>query len=222
MNALSPLLLAPVLLFSPLRAEGVETALRIGILPTRQGGPGAPGGDAATALQVRIGWDHAPSDRRMTQWQVQAQSGSNHDLTLIHAGGGLQTSWWSGNHGLQAALGTELRVERYEGRSSLASGPSPLEGRAAWMVRPWVRGQVGFRGIIIPLEAPWGDLLAGLTQGGRYTHPFTRVEVAVPLWHEGGTGPGGDLRHMAPRYEISLQLGMRFGSRTPPSLPAER
>jgi hypothetical protein len=215
MRVLPRLLLAPILMVSPLLGDGVETALGLGILPTRQGGPGDPGGDAATALQLRIGWDHAPSYRRMAQWQVQAQSGSNHDLRFIQAGGGIQESWWTENHGLQAALGAELRAERYAGRSSLASGPSPLAGQAAWMVRPWIRGQVGFRGIVIPLEGAWGDLLARLTQGGRYTHPFTRVEVAVPLWHEGGTGAGGDLRHMAPRYEISLQLGMRFGYRAP-------
>lgn len=213
MPAFSRILLAPVLVVSPLLADGVETALGLGILPTRQGGPGAPGGDAATALQLRIGWDHAPSDRRMAQGQVLAQSGSSHDLRFVQVGGGMQLSAWTEHHGLQAALGAELRAERYEGRSSLASGPSPLAGQAAWMVRPWIRGQVGFRGIVIPLESPWGDLLAGLTQGGRYTHPFTRVDVAFPLWHEGGTGAGGDLRHMAPRYELSLQLGMRFGYR---------
>ncbi len=212
MSSRSSLFLLLLLLACPLHADGVEAALGLGILPTRQERTGGPGGDTATALQLRVGWDRSPSYTRMTQWQAQVQSGSNHDLGFITAGGGLQQSWWSEHHGVQAALGAELRLERYEGRSSLASGPSPLDGQTAWMVRPWVRGQVGFRGILLPLG--WynaADLLAALTQGGRYTHPFTRLEVAVPLWHQGGEGPGGDLRHMAPRYEISVQFGMRFG-----------
>lgn len=210
-----------LLLACSLHADGVEAALGLGILPTRQEGTGGPGGDTAAALQVRVGWDQSPSYTRMTQWQAQVQSGSNHDLGFITAGGGLQQSWWSENHGVQAALGAELRLERYEGRSSLASGPSPLDGQVAWMARPWLRGQVGFRGIFLPLDSRWGEILAGLTQGGRYSHPFTRLEVAVPLWHQGGEGSGGALRNMAPRYEISIQFGMRFGY-WPRIMPSER
>ncbi len=207
--------LALLFLALPLRADGLEFALGLGILPTTQGGPAYPDGDPATALQLRIGWDHSPSYLCMTQWQVQAQSGSNADLRFVTTGLGLQQSWWSRNHGFEGALGTELRVERYEGRSSLAEGPSPLDGQVAWMVRPWIRGQIGFRGILIPFGWSSTDLLAALTQGGRYSHPFTRLEVALPLWNQGGTGLAGDLLHRAPRYEISLQFGMRFGSRPP-------
>lgn len=47
-------------------------------------------------------------------------------------------------------------------------------------------------GMVVPL---WGD----------------GVEVAVPLWHQGGDGPKGLLRQMAPRWEVSVQFGMRFG-----------
>lgn len=201
----------PLLALS-LRADGLECALGLGVLPTAKGGPTHPDGDAITALQVRLGGDHSSSYQQMTQWQVQAQSGSSSDLGFTSAGGGLQQSWWSSNHGFEAALGTELRVERFEGRSSLAQGLSPLDGTVAWMVRPWVRGHLGFRGILLPLGRPSTDLLAWLTQGGRYSHPFTRIEVALPLWNQGGSGTAGALRHMAPRYEFSLQFGMRFGS----------
>lgn len=210
-------MLALLFLSVPLRADGLEFALGLGILNTTQGGPAYPGGDPATALQLRIGGDHSPSYLRMTQWQFQAQSGSNADLRFTTAGGGLQRSWWSRNHGFEGALGTELRVERYEGHASLGEGPSPLDGQVAWMVRPWLRGQIGFRGILIPLHRPSTDLLALLTRGGHYSHPFTRLEVAVPLWNQGGTGPAGALLHMAPRFEISIQFGMRFGSRAPGS-----
>jgi hypothetical protein len=148
----------------------------------------------------------------MDQWQALAQTGSNHDLAYAMAGAGWQRSWWTEHHGAQAALGAELRAERYQGRTSLASGPSPLDHDQAWMFRPWVRAQVGFRGILIPfLPDPAGRFLVWLTQGGTYTHPFTRLEVAVPLWREGGDGPNGLLRQMAPRWEASIQFGMRFG-----------
>jgi hypothetical protein len=147
----------------------------------------------------------------MEQWQVMAQSGSNEDLKYAVSGLGYQRSWWTEHHGAQAALGAELRVERYQGRDSLASGPSPYSQNQTWMVRPWIRAQAGFRGILLPLPAPALEALAWLTQGGRYSHPFTRLEVAFPLWHQGGEGPGGALRQMAPRWEVSVQFGMRFG-----------
>jgi hypothetical protein len=149
----------------------------------------------------------------MDQWQALAQTGSSHDLAYSMAGAGWQRSWWTEYHGAQAALGAEVRAERYQGHDSLASGPSPLHGDQAWMVRPWLRAQVGFRGILIPfLPVQAGELLIWLTQGGTYTHPFTRLEVAVPLWNQGGGGPNGLLRQMAPRWEASVQFGMRFGS----------
>lgn len=192
-----------------LRADGVEVALGAAMGPTNRSALSTVG-DNTTALQLRAGWDGSPSYTRMDQWQVMAQSGSNHDLTYAASGLGLQRSWWSEHHGAQAALGAELRVERYQGHDSLAAGRSPLMGNQTWMVRPWLRGQVGFRGLLIPLPAPGTEVLAWLTMGGRYTHPFTRLELAVPLWHEGGIGPGGSLRQMAPRWEASVQFGMRF------------
>jgi hypothetical protein len=221
MTRLAIAALTLVLLSLPLRADGLEFALGLGILPTTQRGPAYPDGDPATALQLRLGWDRSPSYLRMTQWQFQAQSGSNADLRFATTGAGLQRSWWSRNHGFEGAVGTELRVERYVGRSSLGEGPSPLDGQVAWMVRPWLRGQMGFRGILIPLGRPSTDLLALLTQGGHYSHPFTRLEVALPLWNEGGPGLAGELRHRAPRYEISIQFGMRFGSRAPGAAAGE-
>jgi hypothetical protein len=198
----------------PLRADGVEVAVGVAVGPTNRGAT-AHSGDNTTALQLRAGWDHSPSYIRMDQWQVMAQSGSNHDLKMAVSGLGFQRSWWTERHGAQAALGAELRVERYQGHDSLAGGTSPLAQDQAWMVRPWIRAQAGFRGILIPLGSHATNLLAWLTQGGQYSHPFTRLEVAVPLWHQGGEGSGGTLRQMAPRWEASVQFGMRFGNVTP-------
>lgn len=198
------LLLAPSLF-----ADGVETALGVAVGPTRRNAI-PRSGDNTTALQLRVGWDQSPSQLRMDQWQVMAQSGSNETVRFAMAGLGCQRSWWTERHGAQAALGAELRAERFQGHSSLAGGISPLASTQAWMVRPWLRAQAGFRGLLIPLPNPGMQALHWLTQGGRYTHPFTRLEVAVPLWQQGGEGSGGTLRQMAPRWEGSIQLGMRF------------
>lgn len=204
------LALLPALLAWPLQADGVEVALGVAVGIAHQGPTPQSRKDNTTSLQLRAGWDASPSYVRMDQWQVMALSGTSQYLKLAMSGLGLQRSWWTAHHGAQAALGAELRVERYQGHSSLAAGPSPFAGDQAWMVRPWVRAQAGFRGILVPLPSPAAELLAGLTQGGRYSHPFTRLEVAVPLWHQGGEGAGGTLRRMAPRWEASLQFGMRF------------
>jgi len=209
-NRFTRVLIPLSLLGLPLRAGGVEVVLGVAVGPTNRGAA-AHSGESTTALQLRAGWDHSPSYIRMDQWQVMAQSGSNHDLKMAVSGLGLQRSWWTDHHGAQAALGAELRVERYQGHDSLASGPSPLAQNQTWMVRPWVRAQAGFRGILFPLPSQAANLLAWLTQGGQYSHPFTRLEVAVPLWHQGGEGPGGTLRQLAPRWEASVQFGMRFG-----------
>lgn len=211
MNGGSHFLLIFLFLGLPLCADGVEAALGITIGPTSRGTAPGTGGASTTALLLRAGWDSPPSYTRMDQWQVMAQSGSNHDLKFGMSGLGFQRSWWTERHGAQAALGAELRVERYQGRDSLAGGTSPSAQDQTWMVRPWVRAQAGFRGILIPLPAPAAQLLAWFTQGGRYSHPFTRLEVGIPLWHQGGEGPGGTLRQSAPRWEGSVQFGMRFG-----------
>jgi hypothetical protein len=194
-----------------LRADGVEVAVGMGVGPTNRGA--APGSrrDNTTALQLRAGWDNSPSSTCLDQWQALAQRGSNAFLQFDMAGAGWQRSWWTRYHGAEAALGAELRAERYQGHDSFAGGPSALAGNQAWMVRPWLRAQAGFRGILLPFPEPGMRLLAWLTQGGRYTHPFTRLEVAIPLWQQGGEGPNGTLRQMAPRWEGSLQFGMRFG-----------
>lgn len=204
-------LILAFLLGPNLRADGIEAALGLAVGPTNRGAAPGRQGDNTTALQVRVGWDQALSHSRMNQWQAMAQNGSNEALKYTLAGVGGQRSWWTEHHGAQVALGAELRLENYRGHSSLAAGPSALDQTRAWMIRPWVRAQAGFRGILIPLPSPATELLAWLTQGGTYTHPFTRLEVAVPLWHQGGTGPGGLLRQMAPRWEGSVQFGMRFG-----------
>jgi hypothetical protein len=194
-----------------LRADGVEVALGMAVGPTNRGVAPDSRQDNTTGLQLRAGWDRSPSYTRMDQWQALAQTGSNEFLKYDMAGAGWQRSWWTEYHGAEAALGTELRMERYQGHSSLAGGPSPLAQNQAWVVRPWIRAQAGFRGILIPLPEPGTRLLAWFTQGGRYSHPFTRLEVAIPLWQQGGEGPNGTLRQMAPRWEGSLQFGMRFG-----------
>ncbi len=197
----------------PLRGEGLEVAVGLAVSPTQRGAASAGRGDTTTGLMLRAGWDEAMAYTRMDQWQVLALSGSNEDLKFAMSGLGFQRAWWTERHGAQAALGAELRVERYAGKDSLAAGPAPLAREQAWMVRPWVRTQAGFRGILLPLGSGATELLAWLTQGGRYSHPFTRLEVAVPMWHQGGDGPKGLLRQMAPRFEVSLHFGMRFGSR---------
>ncbi|MDP1831215.1 MAG: hypothetical protein Q8K67_04075 [Geothrix sp.] len=199
-----------LLLGLPLAADGLEVALGMAVGPTSR--TAAPySGNSTTGLQIRAGWDSSLSYTRIDQWQALAQRGSNENLDYDIAGAGWQRSWWTERHGAQVALGVELRGERYQGKDSLVAGPSPLPQDQAWIVRPWIRGQVGFRGILIPLPEPGGRLLGWLTQGGRYSHPFTRLEVAVPLWHQGGGGPQGLLRRMAPRWEACLQFGMRFG-----------
>jgi hypothetical protein len=194
-----------------LRADGVEVAVGVAVGPTNRGAIATSRADNTTALQLRAGWDNSFSNTCLNQWQALAQTGSNEFLKYDMAGAGWQRSWWTRYHGAEAALGAELRVERYQGHDSLAGGPSALAGNQAWMVRPWLRAQAGFRGILIPLPEPGMRLLAWLTQGGSYTHPFTRLEVAIPLWQQGGEGPNGTLRQMAPRWEGSLQFGMRFG-----------
>lgn len=212
MNPFFRVFISLPLLCLPLRADGVEVALGVAVGPTARGAAPGSQGDNTTALQVRAGWDHSPSPFQMDQWQALAQAGSNWDLAYSMAAAGWQHSWWTEHHGAQAALGAELRAERYQGHSSLAGGPSPLEQNQAWILRPWVRAQLGFRGILIPFLPPGAfNILAWLTEGGAYSHPFTRLEVAVPLWHQGGEGPSGLLRQMAPRWEVSLQFGMRFG-----------
>lgn len=203
------LLLIPLLLSAPaLHGDGLEASAGIVIGPTAQG---PAGGDSTTALQVRVGWDRAPSHVRMDHWDLLAQSGSNQNLKYQAAGFGWRHSWWSDYHGAQGALAAEMRVERYQGHDSLYGGPSPLASDRAWMARPWLRAQAGFRGILFPLPSPAAEALHWLTQGGTYSHPFTRLELAFPLWHQGGDGPSGTLRRMAPRWEASVQLGMRFG-----------
>ncbi|WLT32220.1 hypothetical protein [Geothrix sp. PMB-07] len=199
-----------LLLATPLLADGIEAAAAVAVGPTQRNAI-PHSGDHTTALQLRVGWDQSPSQLRMDQWQVMAQSGSSETVQFVMTGLGAQRSWWTERHGAQAALGAELRLERYTGHSSLAGGTSPLASAQAWMVRPWLRAQAGFRGLLIPLPSPAMEALHWLTQGGRYTHPFTRIEVAVPLWQQGGEGPRGALRQMAPRWEGSVQLGMRFG-----------
>lgn len=215
MRCTSPILFALLCLAAPLRADGVELALGVVIGPTNQGAAPYAVSGSTTALQIRGGWDHSPSYTQMDQWQVMAQTGSSEDLKVAVSAFGYQHSWWSEYHGAEGALGAELRVERYEGRDSAAAVQSSIAQEQTWMVRPWVRAQAGFRGILFPFLAPQAsELLAWLTQGGRYTHPFTRLEVAVPLWQQGGDGPKGLLRQMAPRFEVSVQFGMRFGGRT--------
>jgi hypothetical protein len=214
MRCLPRLLLVWFGMVVPLWGDGVEVAVGLAVSPTQRGAAAGSGGDNTTGLLLRAGWDESLSYTRLDQWQVMALSGSNEDMKFAMSGLGFQRAWWTERHGAQAALGAELRVERYEGRDSLASGPSPLAQEQAWLVRPWMRAQASFRGILIPLgPVQAGQLLAWLTQGGRYSHPFTRLEVAVPLWHQGGDGPKGLLRQMAPRFEVSLQFGMRFGRR---------
>jgi hypothetical protein len=213
MNYLSYLLLAWSCLALPLWADGVEVALGVAIGPTNQGAAPPSRGEGTTALQLRAGWDESFSYTQMDQWQVMAQSGTNEELKYAVSALGYQHSWWSDYHGAEAALGAELRVEHYQGRDGLAS----LAQEQAWMARPWIRAQAGFRGIVIPFLGPRASELMGwLTQGGQYTHPFTRLELAVPLWYQGGEGAKGLLRQMAPRYEVAVQFGMRFGARTAP------
>ena len=209
------IILCALLLSLPLHADGVETAIGVSFGPTSRGASSSHG-DTTTGLQVRVGWDESWSHIQMDQWQALAQTGSNHDLTYATAGAGWQHSWWTESHRAQAALGAELRVEHYQGRDTLASGTSPLNAEQAWMVRPWLRAQAGFRGILFPfLPGEAFNFLAWLTEGGTYTHPFTRLEVAVPLSHRGGEDPRGTLLQMAPRWEASVQFGMRFGCHTP-------
>ena len=130
-------------------------------------------------------------------------------------------------------VGVDVRVEHLRGRkldegqqgyhvwvqqpwgSGFIWQPYPVNLRhaEAWMLRPWVRMGCSLRGLWLPdpvFFLTGYPLIARLTQGGPTTHPITRLEVAMPLWRQGGEGRTGQLRQMAPGFELDYQLGMQF------------
>ncbi len=103
---------------------------------------------------------------------------------------GIQCEIWSPGHEGQAVLALENRVERlYDTPGNSTYG------------RVWVRGGLGFRGIIIPLF-PFKTTV--LVTGTERIVPFTRLEYSVPITKRELTG------FTAPTWELRLQIGIRF------------
>jgi len=103
---------------------------------------------------------------------------------------GLQCEVWSPGHEGQAVLALESRVERlYDTPGSSTYG------------RLWVRGGLGFRGIIVPL---FPFKTAVLVKGTERIVPFTRLEYAVPVTKRQLDG------FTSPTWELRLQIGLRM------------
>ncbi|MDP2875656.1 MAG: hypothetical protein Q8O00_05680 [Holophaga sp.] len=103
---------------------------------------------------------------------------------------GIQCSIWSQEYQGHALLALEARSEHL-------STPSETQGYG----RAWLRGGIGFRGIIVPL---FPFKTAYFAQGTETVVPFTRIEYAVPLWKRDLTGVA------TPTWELRMQAGVRF------------
>lgn len=167
------------------RAQGLDVAISYS-----QQRPALPAGHEPSGIGVHGAWDLGEPDRFKTQLRASyARLGADRatrDLLSF----GLQQAWWSEGHEGHALLAVEARTERLrEADSSLT------------YVRAWARGGLGFRGILVPLP-PWGT--AFLARGSERFVPFTRVELAVPLWKRRAPSLA------PPTWELSLQLGLRM------------
>ncbi|WP_257307560.1 hypothetical protein [Geothrix campi] len=103
---------------------------------------------------------------------------------------GFQCTVWSQGHEGHALLALEARSEHF-------SDPN----ETSTFGRLWLRGGIGFRGVIIPL-LPFNT--AFLARGTERVVPFTRIEYAVPLWKRELVGL------TPPTWEVRLQVGLRL------------
>lgn len=103
---------------------------------------------------------------------------------------GIQFEIWSPRQEGQAVLALEGRAERlYDTPGNSTYG------------RIWLRGGLGFRGIILPLF-PFKS--AVLVTGSERIVPFTRIEYSVPITKRDLPG------FTTPSWELRLQMGLRF------------
>ncbi|MBI3131041.1 MAG: hypothetical protein HYZ13_06755 [Acidobacteria bacterium] len=167
------------------RAQGLEIGASFA-----QQRPALPSGREAAGPGLQLAWDLGEPGRLPTQLTVSyarlTVDATKRDLLGV----GLQQAWWSERFDGHALLGLEARVERLEGpRGSVTFG------------RAWARAGLGFRGILVPLF-PWDA--AYLLRGNDRFVPFTRIQLAVPLWKRAATPAP------PPSWELSLQLGLRL------------
>lgn len=228
--------LALLLALAPLRAQGSHDLTLGGAI--HQGGTSWEGpvklGHVNTGGLVA---DYAQDLRRgPARATLHLEQGANGYLRFESLGLGLQRAWRGRERPFQVTgyLGLDLRLEHLRGRALEAHEqgyqalvtdpvfgtgwvwqpyPVDLTRREAWLLRPWARAGLTVRGLWLPdpgFFLTGHSLLAWFTQGGPQVHPLTRLEVALPLWHQGGPGRTGQLRQLAPGFEVSYQLGLRY------------
>ena len=167
------------------RAQGIEIGASFA-----QQRPALPSGREAAGPGLHLAWDLGEPGRFPTQLTVGyarlTVDGTRRDLLGL----GLQQAWWSNRYDGHALLGLEARGERLVG----PRGPVSY-------ARGWARAGLGFRGILVPLF-PWDA--AYLLRGNDRFVPFTRIELAVPLWKRAASPAP------PPSWELSLQLGLRL------------
>jgi hypothetical protein len=195
-------------------------------------GPATVGGSNQTSLGLRLTWDQgsrlATGGMVRDQWTVALSTARNIECDEQTLALGCQRVYWAqGPFRLHAGVGAELRGSRRVGKDFDAdykvpatgpwdppgsyygaSLPVHLGGTTVWEARPTLRAFVGFRGIPIPFYPSlwvWGR------EPGR-VHSLTRLEVALPLWKEGGSGSQGLLRKLAPGLEFHVSMGVRFNA----------
>ena len=225
-----------LLLFLPLAAQG-ERDLTVGGTFHQTGaaweGPVKLGHENTGGLVLDF---HQDLERGPGRGALRLETGANGYLRFESLGLGLQRQWRADPQPNQvsAYVGIDLRLEHLRGRALdpgqqgvqvwvadpiFGSGwrwephPVDLTRTEAWLLRPWARAGLTVRGLWIPdplFFMTGHSLLAWFTQGGRDVHPLTRLEVATPLWRQGGASRTGQLRQMAPAFELSYQLGARF------------
>ncbi len=152
--------------------------------------PALPSGHEPSGVGFHGAWDLSDPGRFRTQLRASyarpAADRATHDMLAF----GLQQAWWSEGQEGHALLALEARAERL--------GEA---GASVTYLRAWARGGLGFRGILVPL-LPWNT--GFVARGSERFVPFTRVELAVPLWKRSAPG------FVPPNWELSLHLGLRM------------
>lgn len=217
-----------------LAAQGWDATLGVG-MQRRESiplGPASLGGTNQTPVTFRLDWDRvsrlATHGVLRDQWTVAYSTARNIECDEQTLALGCQRVYWDqGPFRMHAGLGAELRGSRRIGKDFDvyykvpatdpwsppgsyygASIPVHLGGTTAWEARPMLRAFVGCRGILIPI---FPFLLMWGRQPGA-VHSLTRIEVALPLWRQGGEGAQGTLRKLAPGPEFNVSMGVRFNA----------
>lgn len=182
-----PQVLLALLVFAagPLAAQGFEVGAIAAQLPQFK-----PEGLSYKGPGLQAAVDLSGSSRRGFQLRGGFQRHTAGLAQVDLAGLGLQGFYGSEAMETHAMLGLEARYERV---STARVGTTHA--------RVWVRGGLGFRGIIVPL-LPFNIFF--ITNGDDRIVPFTRIEYALPLWKR-------EVRGLEmPSAELSLQIGLRF------------